>query len=110
MSRFRYLVGARSSEPLTARPICSMVRSHPVRGASLQRRIEPEPAGVAATAPKRSRCSTGQKRMSVMPAIMVIPATITKDRSAVVSKLMMGSHLDLGDPPDGHEADRLEDE
>src|SRR5216683_2402541 len=111
MSRRRYFVGAVASEPPTARPIFSMVCSHPDRGSSLHRRMDVAPAGVGVPAPpKRSRWRAGQKRIRVRPASRVTPATSTKERMATVRVLMAVSHLDLGDPPDREEADRLQNE
>src|SRR6266566_9457399 len=108
MSRRRNFVGAVSSEPPTARPIFSMVCSHPDRGSSLHRRMDVAPAGAAPALPKRSRWRAGQKRMRVIPASRVTPATSRKERMATVRVLMAVSHLDLGDPPDHEEADRLQ--
>src|SRR5258708_5142287 len=110
MRRRRYLVGALSSEPPTARPIFSMVLSHPDRGWSLHRRMDVVPAGVAPCPPKRSRWRAGQRRIRVMPVSRVTPATITKERMAMVRVLMAVSHFDLGDPPDYEETGGLEDE
>src|SRR5258706_11691824 len=110
MSRRRYLVGARSSEPPTARPICSMVRSHPILGSSLHRRMDVGPAGVVRAPLRRSRWRAGQKRIRVRPASIVTPATSTKESRVTVTVLMVASHLDLGDPPDHEKADRLQDE
>src|SRR6266404_6099944 len=108
MSRRRYFVGARSSEPPTARPIFSMVRSQPARGSSLQRRTDAGPDGADSPPPRRSRWRAGQRRIRVMPARVVAPATRRKETNAKTMVLMAASHLYLGDPPDHEEAHRLQ--
>src|SRR6185369_4181894 len=109
MRRCLYFDGAASGEPATARPIRSAVRSQLAPGSPVQRRIEAGPLP-AAGARSRSRCTAGHHRSSAIPARKVIPATMRNERMPNVIGFMATSDLDLGDPPDHEEADRLQDQ